>query len=328
VCCGRSVGFPAGAALTGEATRGAMGFDGFAASERFPIPARPRASDAGRRLASPAGAPRLGRPAPVGARRAADALGEAAASLTGRAVLRAPAKGVAASRGGRSALRNGRSVRSPRSMRGRRSSALARLRLSLPPAPSGLSDAAARFVARGLRSLSPNGARGSRVSRISREPAERGARRSVVAVARFAARGPRSLSPNAGRAPRPSALCGARRPVSSVRRSGVRRSPARSSGARERGGLALAPSRAFTGAPSRRFAGAPGAADGLVARGPAFFSGNPCGSGSRVRGVLRADGLPARTGARLGEAGRGCLAVNLTRIKSHTAIARSNSVST
>ena len=257
-------------------------------------------------------------------------LGEAEASLTGRAILRAPAGGVAASRGGRSALRNGRSVRSARSVRGRRSSALARLRP--PPALSGLPDAEARFVARGLRSLSPNGAR---VSRVSREPAERGARRSVVAVAvvRFAARGPRSLSPNAGRAVRPSLACGARRPVSSVRRSVlrrsvVRRSPARSSVARGRGGFAPAPSRAFAGAPSRRFSGAPGAADGLAARGPAFFSGNPGGSTSRVRGDLRADGLPARTGARLGEAGRGCLAVNLTRIKSHTAIARSNSVST
>ena len=52
------------------------------------------------------------------------------------------------------------------------------------------------------------------------------------------------------------------------------------------------------------------------------------GLGPAGRVGLRADVLPVRTGARSDEAGRGCLAVNLTRMKSHTAIARSSSVST
>ncbi len=43
---------------------------------------------------------------------------------------------------------------------------------------------------------------------------------------------------------------------------------------------------------------------------------------------MRFDVLLLRAGARSDEAGRGCLAVNLSRMKSHTAIARSSSVST
>jgi hypothetical protein len=43
---------------------------------------------------------------------------------------------------------------------------------------------------------------------------------------------------------------------------------------------------------------------------------------------LRPAALPERTGERAGVAGRGCLAVSLTRIISQAAIARSSSVST
>jgi hypothetical protein len=61
-------------------------------------------------------------------------------------------------------------------------------------------------------------------------------------------------------------------------------------------------------------------------RGPLGSAIDDFGPAGRVG--LRPDVLPLRTGARSVEAGRGCLAVNLSRMKSHTAIARSSSVST
>jgi hypothetical protein len=64
---------------------------------------------------------------------------------------------------------------------------------------------------------------------------------------------------------------------------------------------------------------------GLASRPPAA---GVAGRGPAGRVGLRAVVLPERTGARSDEADRGCLAVNLTRMKSHTAIARSSSVST
>ena len=106
--------------------------------------------------------------------------------------------------------------------------------------------------------------------------------------------------------------------------------------------VAAAPaSRSRENEPSARGARAPAPA-GLPARRPlaaarcasAFTRAprpNPPSSdgfGPAGRVGLRADVLPVRTGARSDEAGRGCLAVNLTRMKSHTAIARSSSVST
>jgi len=70
------------------------------------------------------------------------------------------------------------------------------------------------------------------------------------------------------------------------------------------------------------------AIDGMFdgAFGAAGLAGLSAGAAARVG--LRAVLLPERTGARSDEAGRGCLAVSLTRMKSHTAIARSSSVST
>jgi len=51
-------------------------------------------------------------------------------------------------------------------------------------------------------------------------------------------------------------------------------------------------------------------------------------SGAGARAGLRPVVVPVRTGERVAEVGRGCLAVSLTRIKSQAAIARSSSVST
>ena len=142
-------------------------------------------------------------------------------------------------------------------------------------------------------------------------PAERG--RSV-------SRGVRAFSPDGDRASWACAGRGARRTLSCP--------PCDTALAAALTRLPGAASRGFAPAPLRLGMAEAGAA--ALSRAPVLAS-LPEAAGcapSQVRGVFRADGLPVRTGARLGDAGRGCLAVSLTRIKSHTAIARSNSVST
>ena len=323
--------------------------------------ASPRLPVAGRPCASPrAGHSRLpafagpGRVDEAASRRGAGAPGDDAPDLTGRAILRAPAPAVldAVSREVRSAAplagRAPRSIRgersserSRRSVRGARSSCLSPrsvrcLRSSGPPRVRSVAPPKERPPSRpGLGRRAPRSRSPSDV-RLPRFSSARGARRGALSARRSApcARGvpvPRVLRSFAAEASRvlcPSDGRGARRGVSSSRRSAVRRSAPRCSDARARGADCAVPLRGFALAPSRLFGAEPGAAGLAPERGAAAFCSGAGRSPSRVRGVLRAEGLLGRTGARLGDAGRGCLAVSLTRIKSHTAIARSSSVST
>lgn len=191
------------------------------------------------------------------------------------------------------ALRPGRVVRSALGSRSTEP------RLRAPEASPGLPAARGRSVSRGVRAFSPDG------DRASCACAGRGERRTLSC--------PASRSVGRRAAPRDSL------PVVCSCEAALAAALTRLPGAASRG---------FAPAPPRLGMAEAGAA--ALSRAPVLAS-LPEAAGcapSQVRGVLRADGLPVRTGARLGDAGRGCLAVSLTRIKSHTAIARSNSVST
>lgn len=323
-----------------------------ASSWRLPVNARPCVSEDARRSRSPAGALALcgGRPpARLPSLRAVGPLDDAPLYFTGFAILREfgsrPVRSVAllvgrsprsavAPRAGRSVRsvvrRAGRSLRSdaPRAGRSLRSAVFRTGRSARSPTlRAGRSPRS--VVSRLFRSVFSAALRPGRFVRSVRgsrsaEPRVRapGASPSLPAErGRSVSRGERAFSPDGDRASWDCAGRGdERRTLSCPACDTV---------------LAAALVR-LPGAPSRGFAPAPlrfGAADAGAAallRAPVLAS-LPEAAGcapSQVRGVLRADGLPVRTGARLGDAGRGCLAVSLTRIKSHTAIARSNSVST
>jgi len=155
---------------------------------------------------------------------------------------------------------------------------------------------------------SPNAGLGPRspaeagAERVSSPRALNGRRSSLPRVA------PRS--PNAGLVPRSPVEAEAERASSPRALNGRRSSPA--PGSAPRAGV-LSPGDDARGAPLA------GAAAPRTGRSP---------SGGSARTGFRPAALPERTGERAGDAGRGCLAVSLTRINSQAAIARSSSVST
>lgn len=275
--------------------------------------------------------------APVSAGRAAAPYGRRAPSSRGARGARSPSK----RRGARSppvrspfARRGGRSVlsRSPSARRGSRS--LSRRRgarsppVRSPSARRGGRSLRSRSPSKRLGARSPSARRGGRSLR-SRLPSNERAGRSPSArrgatlpgPSRRGGRSPltrrsfRSPPPDRSRVDAPSGRAGrgpvdGRPPV-----PGPRLPPAGPAPAKER--FAAPPE----DAPSRR---APAPASSLLR----LLPGIDVGLGPAGLGLLRAAVLPERTGARSALAGRGCLAVSLTRMKSHTAIARSSSVST
>jgi hypothetical protein len=353
-----------GAALLGPASARNRGALLVAVSPRLPDTGRAvlrelAAPAAGSRAGRPGGAPFRDGRSPRGRsslapprlkRRSVPPLGRSppGARAVGRARCSSPAC-AARSRGGRAsrveAARGApRGASSPRRSVGRARGAprgASSLRRSVGRARGAPRGASSPRRSVGRARGAPRGASSPRRSVGRARGAPRGASslRRSVGRARGAPRGASSLRRSVGRAR------GALRGASSLRRSvgrargaprgasSLRRSVGRARGAlRGASSLRRAPVRAsgaFVGAfavvlpnPSRF-----GAAALPPVRGTAVFSAGAARSLGAGRGALRADELLERTGARLGDAGRGCLAVSLTRIKSHTAIARSSSVS-